>query len=202
MVKKKVLSAIAFLMVAMVSGVISGGMVVLFEMHQGSVEAKSVAQEAIVEIAQTENEEIAPAEIEDEVQPEEITFSCEVLGCARTDVHEHGLCGIDGCIQIGEHSHDICGIAKCTKTSSHMHNGEYYYAHSTHDGHAYHNCGVADCTVKTAHTHGACGIDGCTQSGDHSHGEDHESSGSSDSGGNGGGHHKSSHDSGHKSGHH
>ena len=186
MAKKKVLSAIMFLMVAMVSGVISGGMVVFFEMHQGSVEAKSASQEAIVEIAQTENEEIAPVEIEDEVQSEEMTFSCGVAGCTQTDVHDHGLCGIDGCTQIGEHSHDICGIAGCTETGAHMHDGEYCYPHSVNDGHAYHTCGVS----------------GCTQTGDHSHGENHQSSGSNESSGSSGGHHNSGHDSGHKSGHH
>ena len=136
---KKALLALAFVAVAVVSGLISGGLVLAFEMYQGSVEAKSASQEAIVEITQTENGEITQAEIEDAVQAEEVTFSCGVSGCTQTEVHQHGLCGIDGCTQIGEHSHDICGIARCTKTSAHMHNGVYYYAHSADDGHAYHN---------------------------------------------------------------
>lgn len=191
---KKALLALAFVAVAVVSGLISGAMVLAFEMYQGSVEAKSAAQETIVEIAQTENEEIT--------QSEEMVFSCEVPGCTQTEVHQHGLCGIDGCTQIGEHSHDICGIARCTKTIAHMHNGEYYYPHSADDGHAYHNCGVSGCTQTDSHMHNSCGVSGCTQTGDHSHGEDHESSGSNESSGSSGGHHNSGHDSGHKSGHH
>ncbi len=49
-------------------------MVLAFEMYQGSVKAKCTSQEAIVEIAQTENEEITQTEIEDEVQTEETMF--------------------------------------------------------------------------------------------------------------------------------
>lgn len=104
---KKALLALAFVAVAVVSGLISGGMVLAFEMYQGSVEAKSTSQEAIVEIAQTENEEITQAEIEDAVQAEKMTFSCGVSGCTRTDSHTHdsNSCGVSGCTQIGEHSH-------------------------------------------------------------------------------------------------
>ena len=54
--RKKVLLAIAFVAVAMVSGMVSGGLVLLFEMNQGTVEAKSASQEVIVEMAQIENE--------------------------------------------------------------------------------------------------------------------------------------------------
>ena len=107
--RKKVLLAIAFVVVAMVSGMVSGGIVLLFEMNQGSVEAKSASQEVIVEMAQIENEEMT--------QVEEMTFSCGVSGCTQTVVHQHGLCGIDGCTQIGEHSHGICSIAGCTAVS-------------------------------------------------------------------------------------
>ena len=181
--RKKVLLAIAFVAVAMVSGMISGGIVLLFEINQASVKAKSASQEAVVEVAQLENEKMT--------QVEEMTFSCGVSGCTQTAVHEHGLCGIDGCTQIGEHNHGVCDIAGCTETGTHIHNKEYYYPHSADDGHAYHTCGVSGCTEKTSHTHGACGIDGCTQTGDHSHGGDHENSESS------GEHHKSSHGSGH-----
>ena len=46
--------ALAFVAVAVASGLISGAMVLAFEMYQGSVEAKSAAQEMIVEITQTE----------------------------------------------------------------------------------------------------------------------------------------------------
>ena len=115
--RKKVLLAIAFVAVAMVSGVVSGSMVLLFKMNQGSVEARSASQEAVVEMAQTENEV--------NTQEEETTFSCGVSGCTLTEVHQHGLCGIDGCTKIGEHSHGICSIAGCTQTSTHQHNGEY-----------------------------------------------------------------------------
>lgn len=156
---KKALLAFAFVAVAVVSGLISGAMVLAFEMYQGSVGAKSASQEASVEIAQTENEEM--------------TFSCEVSGCTVNTAHTHGACGIDGCTQIGEHSHGICGIAGCTETGAHMHDGEYCYPHSADDGHAYHTCGVS----------------GCTQTGDHSHGGDHKSNGGHHSSGHKSGHH-------------
>lgn len=89
---KKALLALAFVAVAVVSGLISGCMVLAFEMYQGSVEAKSASQEAIVEVVQTENEEITQAEIVDavQVQAEEITFSCGVSGCTQTGDHSHG----------------------------------------------------------------------------------------------------------------
>ena len=188
MVKKIVLSAIAFAAVAMVSGGIGSG----YAMNQGLEEAKGTTQITSVETVQTENVKMAEAESEGAVQLEKMTFSCDVQGCIQTEVHQHGLCGIDGCTQIGEHSHGICDIAGCTETGVHQHNGKYCYPHSLDDGHAYHNCGVSGCMEKTAHTHGACGIDGCTQTGDHSHGESHESSGNSEGhhrSGNGGGHH-------------
>ena len=85
---KKALLALAFVAVAVVSGLISGAMVLAFEMYQGSVEAKSADQETIVEIAQTENEEITQVEIEDAVQAEEMMFSCGVPGCTQTEDHQ------------------------------------------------------------------------------------------------------------------
>ncbi len=180
---KKVLLAIAFVAIAMASG----GIVSILGMNKGLVEAKGASQAEIVETAQPGNEEMAQAEVTDEVQAEKVTFSCEVPGCTQTEAHQHGLCGIDGCTQIGEHSHGICGIAGCTETGTHMHNGEYCYPHSADDGHAYHNCGVPGCTVVEGHAHNSCGVPGCTLAGRHSHGE------------NGGGYQRSGH---HRGGHH
>ena len=172
--RKKVLLAIAFVAIAMVSG----GTISLLGMHQGSVEAKSASQPATVETIQTENAKIVEEESKVAVQTEKMTFSCGVSGCTETEVHQHGLCGIDGCTQIGEHSHDICGIAGCTETGTHQHNGEYCYPHSADDGHAYHTCGVS----------------GCTETGEHSHGGGNESNGNN---GDSGGHHHSGHGGGH-----
>lgn len=127
MVKKKILSVIAFVAIAMVSG----GMVSIYEMNKGSVDVKGAAQVETVDTVQAENEKL--------VRADKVTFSCDVSGCTQTEEHQHGLCGIDGCTQIGEHSHGVCDIAGCTETGAHMHNGEYHYAHSADDGHAYHN---------------------------------------------------------------
>ena len=121
MVKKIVLSAIAFAAVAMVSG----GIVPSYAMNQGLVEAKGTSQIASVETVQTENVKMAEAESAGAVQLEKMTFSCEVQSCTQTEVHQHGLCGIDGCTQIGEHSHGICDIGGCTETGEHQHKGEY-----------------------------------------------------------------------------
>ena len=176
--KKKVISAIAFVAIAMVSG----GIVSIYGMNKSSVDVKGASQ---VETVQTENEKTAQAEIKSPVQADKVTFSCEVSGCTQTEAHQHGLCGIDGCMQSGEHSHGRCDIAGCTETEAHMHNGEYCYPHSADDGHAYHNCGVSGCTEVESHTHNSCGVSGCTQTGEHSHGE------------NSGGHHQSGHGDGH-----
>lgn len=183
MEKKKILLAIAFVAIAMVSG----GIVSVYEINKGSMEVKGAPQAEIVETVQPENKKMAQAATKDAAQAEKMTFSCGVSGCTQTEAHQHGLCGIDGCTQIGEHSHGICSIAGCTETGTHMHNGEYCYPHSADDGHAYHTCGVSGCTEAKSHTHGACGIDGCTQTGEHSHG------------GNGRSHHQSGH---HGGGHH
>lgn len=197
MVKKKVISAIVFVAIAMVSG----GIVSIYEMNKHSEEVKGATQMEVADTAQPENEKTEQAEIKGAVQSDKMTFSCGVSGCTRTEVHQHGLCGIDGCTQIGEHSHARCDIADCTETEVHMHNGEYCYPHSVDDGHAYHtcgmlgctqveshihnSCGVAGCTQMESHTHNSCGVAGCTQTGEHSHG------------GNSGGHHQSGHGGGH-----
>ncbi len=185
--KKKVLLAIALVTIAMVSG----GIISICELNQGTVEAKGASQVASVETVQTENAKMAEAEIKGAVQVEKMTFSCEVPGCTQIEVHQHGLCGIDGCTQIGEHSHGICSIAGCTETGTHQHNGEYCYPHRADDGHAYHTCGVSGCTQADDHTHNSCGVSGCTETGDHRHGGSNESSGNS------GGHHRSGHGGGH-----
>lgn len=166
MVKKKVLFAITFVTVAMVSGGVVSG----FGMNQDSVEAKGTSQVATVETVQAENVKMVEAKSNVVVQAEKMTFSCGVSGCTETEVHQHGLCGIDGCTQIGEHSHGICDIAGCTETGTHMHNGEYCYPHSADDGHAYHNCGVSGCTEMGSHAHNSCGVSDCMQTGEHSHG--------------------------------
>ena len=93
MVKKIVLSAIAFAAVA----IVSGGIVPGYAMNQGLVEAKGTSQIASVETVQTENVKMAEAESKGAVQLEKMTFSCEVQGCTQTEVHQHGLCGIGGC---------------------------------------------------------------------------------------------------------
>ena len=137
---KKVLSAIAFVAIAMVSG----GLVSIYEMNKGVLEVKSAAQSEIADTVQPEdekaiqskNEQTAQTESERVVQAEEMTFSCDISGCTQTEIHQHGLCGIDGCIQIGAHRHGVCGIAGCTETGIHVHNGEYCYPHSAEDGHA------------------------------------------------------------------
>lgn len=103
---KKVLLAIAFVAIAMVSGVVSGGIVSAYEMNRGSVvEAKGASQAAIVETVQTENEKIVQAESKGVVQAEKTMFSCGVSGCTQIEVHQHSFCGIEGCTQTGEHSH-------------------------------------------------------------------------------------------------
>lgn len=171
--KKKVISTIAFVAIAMVSG----GIVSMYEMNKNSLDVKGAAQAETVDVVQTEDEGTT--------QADKVTFSCGVSGCTQTEVHQHGLCGIDGCMQIGEHSHGRCDVAECTEVEAHMHNGEYCYPHSADDGHAYHNCGVSGCTKVESHTHNSCGVSGCTQIGEHSHG------------GNDGGHHQSGHGGGH-----
>lgn len=122
--KKKVISAIVFVVVAMVSGGI-----VSYEMNKSSVDVKGAAQVETVDMVQTEGESTA--------QEDKVTFSCGVPGCTQTEVHQHGLCGIDGCVQIGEHSHARCGVAGCTETEVHMHN----------------SCGVSGCTQTGEHSH-------------------------------------------------
>ena len=144
--KKKVILAIVFVAIAMVSG----GIVSIYEMEKSSVEVKGAAQAESVDTVQTENRKTAQEKIENTVLADKMKFSCGVSGCTQTEVHQHGLCGIDGCMQIGEHSHSRCGIAECTETGVHMHNGEYCYPHSADDGHAYHNCGVSGSIRRSA----------------------------------------------------
>ena len=120
--KKKLISGIAFVAIAMVTG----GMVSLYEMNKGSVEVKGgTAQVEAVDTVQAESVEMTQTEVKSAVQADKVVFSCGVSGCTQTEEHQHGLCGIDGCTQIGEHSHGICNIAGCTETGAHMHNGEY-----------------------------------------------------------------------------
>ena len=157
--KNKVISTIAFVAIAMVSG----GIVSMYEMNKNSLDVKGAAQAKTVDVVQTEDERTTQAE-----------------------VHQYGLCGIDGCMQMGEHSHGRCDVAECTETEAHMHNGEYCYPHSADDGHAYHNCGVSGCTEVESHTHNSCGVSGCMQTGEHSHGGN---GGGHHQSGHGGGHH-------------
>ncbi len=98
--KKKVISAVAFVAIAMVSG----GIVSMYEMNKKSVDVKGAAQVQTVDMVQTEDERTT--------QADKVMFSCEVSGCTQTEAHQHGLCGIDGCMQIGEHSHGRCGISR------------------------------------------------------------------------------------------
>lgn len=91
--KKKVISAILFVAIAMASG----SLVSMYGMNKSSVDVKGAAQMEIVDTAQTENEKT--------VQEDKVTFSCGIPGCTQTDEHQHGLCGINGCTQTGEHSH-------------------------------------------------------------------------------------------------
>ena len=99
--RKKIISAIAFVAIAMVTG----GMVSVYEMNKGSVEVKGTAQVETVDTVQAENMKLAEAEDKGAVQVDKVTFSCGVPGCTQTEEHQHGLCGIDGCTQVGEHSH-------------------------------------------------------------------------------------------------
>ena len=104
--KKKVLLVIAFVVIAMVLG----GIVSIYEMNKGSVEAKGSAQAEIIDKVQPDNRKTSQAEIKSEVQADKMAFSCGISGCTQTEVHHHGLCGIDGCTQIGEHSHGGNGV--------------------------------------------------------------------------------------------
>lgn len=165
--KKKILSAIAFVAIAMATG----GIVSIYDINKNSMDAKGAAQVEIVDTVQEEYEKTAQAQAQNAVQADKITFSCGVPGCTQTEAHQHGLCGIDGCTQIGEHSHGICDVAGCTDTAVHMHSGAYCYPHTPDDGHAYHTCGLSGCTEAESHTHNSCGVLGCTQTGEHSHGE-------------------------------
>ena len=195
--KKKFISGIAFVSIAM----LTGGMVSIYEMNRGSVEVKGAAQMVTADTVQAENIKLARAEVKEAIQIDKVTFSCGVSGCTQTEEHQHGLCGIDGCAQIGEHSHGVCNIAGCTETGAHMHDGEYCYAHSADDGHAYHNCGVSGCTEAESHTHNSCGVSGCTDMGSHTHNSCGVSGctqvGEHSHGERGGGHHRSGHGHGH-----
>ncbi|MCI8695124.1 MAG: hypothetical protein HFH91_20935, partial [Lachnospiraceae bacterium] len=110
---KKILSAIAFVSIAMITGSI-----VSYAVNKSPLEAEDTAQES------------------------QISVSCMVPECTQTEKHQHGLCGIDGCTLTGEHSHDRCNVADCTETAPHMHNGVYCYPHTAGDGHGYHSCGL------------------------------------------------------------
>ena len=195
--KKKFISAIAFVSIAM----LTGGMVSIYVMNKGSMEVKGAAQVRTADTIQAENIKLARAEVKEAIQIDKVTFSCGVSGCTQTEEHQHGLCGIDGCTQIGEHSHGVCNIAGCTETEAHMHDGEYCYAHSADDGHAYHNCGVSGCTEAESHTHNSCGVSGCTDMGSHTHNSCGVSGctqvGEHSHGERGGGHHRSGHGHGH-----
>ena len=102
---KKILSAIAFVSIAMITGSI-----VSYAVNRSSVE------------------------VPDEAQEKQASFSCTVSGCTQTEAHMHGLCGINGCTLTGEHSHGRCNIAGCTETAAHMHDGAYCYPHTADDG--------------------------------------------------------------------
>ena len=65
---KRVLSALAFVSIAMITGSI-----VSYAVNRSSVE------------------------VPDEAQERQAIFSCTVSGCTQTEVHMHGLCGINGC---------------------------------------------------------------------------------------------------------
>ena len=138
---KKILSAIAFVAIAMITG-----SMVSYAVNRSSIEAEGAAQE------------------------NQARVSCTVSGCTQTEEHRHGLCGINGCMLTGDHSHDRCNIADCTETAPHMHDGVYCYPHTADDGHGYHSCGLPGCTDMSSHTHSSCGVSGCTQAGEHSHG--------------------------------
>ena len=63
---------------------VSGGTVSLFEMHQGSVEARSASQAATVETMQSENAKLVEAENRVAVQTEKMTFYVE---CQAAQIH-------------------------------------------------------------------------------------------------------------------
>lgn len=67
---KKIISAIAFVMIAVVSGSIFS----IYGMNKSSVEVKDTPQ----------------AGINNTVQVDEKTFSCEVPGCTQIGEHSHG----------------------------------------------------------------------------------------------------------------
>ncbi|MCM1256827.1 MAG: hypothetical protein NC307_03130 [Roseburia sp.] len=130
--KKKVISAIAFVAIAMVSG----GLVSIYGMNKSSENVKDVAQVEIVDTVQTKNDRTAQAEIKNRVQADKVTFSCGVSGCTLTETHQHGLCGIDGCTQIGEHCHG--------ENSSGYHQSGHHgsgYHQSGHHGSGHHQSG-------------------------------------------------------------
>ena len=97
---KKILSAIAFVSIAMVTGSI-----VSYAVNQSSPEIQGAAQE------------------------NRTSVSCEVTGCTQTEVHQHGLCGIDGCTLTGEHSHGICSVAGCCDAQSVLHTVQNWLPH-------------------------------------------------------------------------
>ena len=98
--KKKLISGIVFVAIAMVTG----GMVSLYEMNKEPVEVKGgTAQVEAVDTVQAENVKMAQTEVKSAVQTEKVAFSCGVSDCTQAEEHQHGLCGIDGCTQIGEH---------------------------------------------------------------------------------------------------
>lgn len=164
MKKKKVISVIAFLSIAIVSGGI-----VSYEMNKRLLDAKGEVQVESVEAVQAGNENVGQSEIKNVVQTEKTAFVCGVPGCTHAEAHQHGLCGIEGCTLIGEHSHDRCNVAECMEAGVHMHNGEYCYPHCEDDGHAYHTCGMPGCTEAGNHVHNSCGVVGCTEIGSHTH---------------------------------
>ena len=164
MKKKKVMSVIAFLTVAMISGGI-----VSYAANKNISDTESEVQVESAVTVKAGSESVTQAEVKNVVQTEKTAFTCEVSGCTYTEVHQHGLCGIEGCTLIGEHGHSGCSVAGCTETGVHMHNGEYCYPHRADDGHAYHTCGMAGCTEMGNHVHNSCGVAGCTEMGNHTH---------------------------------
>ena len=77
--KKKVLLAIAFVAIAMVSG----AMVSIYGMNKSSANVKGAEQMEIVNTVQVENEKTTQEEIKSVVQADKVTFSCGVLGCTQ-----------------------------------------------------------------------------------------------------------------------
>ena len=84
--KKKFISAIAFVSIAM----LTGGMVSIYVMNKGSMEVKGAAQVRTADTIQAENMRLMRAEVQEVIQADKATFSCGVSGCTQTGEHSHG----------------------------------------------------------------------------------------------------------------